>query len=492
MGARLTAVPAPMPASFRVEIAPGTRLERAQLTGGHPRRRVQLTPTSLAIVQAFTHGSTIGESSLVAGCDESYAGAIARRLVQLGMAAPRPPSTRRIERVTAVIPAHNAAATIGGAIRALDGLADVIVIDDGSSDDTGAVAEAAGARVVRHDCPLGPAAARNAGMALLDGGTVVLLDSDTEPELGWLGPLLDHLQDPVVGGVAPRIVAVPDGSLLARHEGEAGVLDRGAVGSLVRPDGAVTFVSTTALVLRHEVWEELGGFAEDLRFGEDLDFVWRAAAIGRPVVYEPASLVRHHHRATLRAHLCNRARYGTASGRLSRRHPGHPRAGTAPTPLAAAGGAALLGLPLLASSLALGSVGLIAARLVRLGKAPGESLREAGWSTVRSTRSLAGAVSAPWLPVALLLAIGHRGSRVAVLGAISARHALAWHARRRAGTANTPTSVWLLLRFAEDLALSVGITRGCVTARTLGPMWPAPLPGPTVTTTVLGRELVLP
>ena len=63
-------------------------------------------------------------------------------------------------------------------------------------------------RVLRHDHPRGPAAARNAGLAAATTPLVAFLDSDVLPDPGWLEPLLAHLADPAVGLVAPRIVAL--------------------------------------------------------------------------------------------------------------------------------------------------------------------------------------------------------------------------------------------------------------------------------------------
>lgn len=62
----------------------------------------------------------------------------------------------RLRGLTAVIPALNEIATIGGVVSALHGVAErVIVVDDGSTDGTGTAATAAGAMVIRHDHPLG-------------------------------------------------------------------------------------------------------------------------------------------------------------------------------------------------------------------------------------------------------------------------------------------------------------------------------------------------
>src|SRR5271169_5422493 len=106
---------------------------------------------------------------------------------------PRPPPPRGgRSRACVVIPAHDSEATIGRAVRALAGH-EVIVVDDGSRDATGARAAEAGARVVRLDERGGPARARNAGVRATEAPIVVFTDADCEPLPGFVvalsGPL---------------------------------------------------------------------------------------------------------------------------------------------------------------------------------------------------------------------------------------------------------------------------------------------------------------
>src|SRR5205085_6920251 len=89
--------------------------------------------------------------------------------------------------VTAIIPAYNRP---GPTVRAIESIlgqrpavpAEIIVVDDGSADDTADAAEATGVRVVRHEVNQGLAAARNTGIEAASHEWVALLDSDDE----WL------------------------------------------------------------------------------------------------------------------------------------------------------------------------------------------------------------------------------------------------------------------------------------------------------------------
>jgi glycosyltransferase involved in cell wall biosynthesis len=110
-------------------------------------------------------------------------------------------------RVFAVIPARNAAATIGPVVRGLKATlpdAEVLVVDDGSVDDTGARAREAGAAVFRHTLNQGKGAALQTGFdeALrLGADTVLALDADGQHDPSWAPKLLAGLEasDLVVG-----------------------------------------------------------------------------------------------------------------------------------------------------------------------------------------------------------------------------------------------------------------------------------------------------
>jgi glycosyltransferase involved in cell wall biosynthesis len=94
------------------------------------------------------------------------------------------PTLTSIARQLAVVPAYNEAATIGHVVRGIEEHApgfDVLVIDDGSTDDTRAIAEALGARVLRHPFNLGIGGAVQSGFAFAlehDYDYMVQVDGD--------------------------------------------------------------------------------------------------------------------------------------------------------------------------------------------------------------------------------------------------------------------------------------------------------------------------
>lgn len=149
-------------------------------------------------------------------------------------------------------------------------------------------AEEAGARWLRLDHNSGPASARNAGIAAAATDLIALVDSDCEPEPGWLDRLVPFFDDPRVAVVAPRIVAsVDDPSVLARYERSSSALDMGSRPALVRPGARLGFVPSATMLVRRSV-VLAAPFDTDLRLGEDVDLVWRLADSGVHVRYEPS------------------------------------------------------------------------------------------------------------------------------------------------------------------------------------------------------------
>jgi glycosyltransferase involved in cell wall biosynthesis len=115
----------------------------------------------------------------------------------------RPGRTRRVQSLSVVIPAKDEAATIGALIRdlqsclgALEGLRyEVLVVDDGSTDGTGAVAKECGARVVRHSESLGNGAAIKRGIREAKQDWVLLMDADGQHPPQVVASLIEAADD---------------------------------------------------------------------------------------------------------------------------------------------------------------------------------------------------------------------------------------------------------------------------------------------------------
>jgi GT2 family glycosyltransferase len=301
-----------VPAGLRLRPDPGARTLAGGtvLTGGYPIRVLRLSQAGARHVAGWWDGAPVPGNA--------KARALARRLLDTGIAHPvlDKGQAERPE-VTVVIPVRDRHAELTRCLAGLAGTPRVIVVDDGSAEPAAiqSAAAAAGASVVRRPVNGGPAAARNTGLAAAQTPLVAFLDSDCVPGAGpanWLDALLPHFADPAVGAVAPRIVPHEAGhSWLARYEGASSTLDMGWRPSIVRPGSRVPYVPGAALVVRKQAAGT--GFAEDMQVGEDVDFVWRLAASGWRVRYEPAATMGHQHRVRLREWFSRRKDYGTSA-----------------------------------------------------------------------------------------------------------------------------------------------------------------------------------
>jgi glycosyltransferase involved in cell wall biosynthesis len=224
--------------------------------------------------------------------------------------------------MSVVICAYNAAATLDECLRhtcALDypGL-EVIVVDDGSTDDTAAIARRhPGARLL--ELPHGGlSVARNAGAAAAAGELVVYLDSDAYPSPEWPWYLALGLDGPTVGGVGgPNVPPADDGpgaQLVARAPG-------GPVHVLVGDDRA-EHVPGCNMAFWRSTLAEVGGFDPVYHAaGDDVDVCWKVLDAGWDLAFHPAALVWHHRRTGLRPYLRQQVGYGKAEALVAARHP---------------------------------------------------------------------------------------------------------------------------------------------------------------------------
>jgi len=439
------------------------------LVGGQPTRLLRLTHDGGRFVDAWRAGAPVS--------DRPAAVRLAGRLVALGLAHPVPTDQGpwTTDDVAVVIPARDRADLLAACLGRVGPAREVIVIDDGSRDAPAiaAVAHAGGARVVRHPSPRGPAAARNTGAAASSAPLVAFLDSDTRPEPGWLGPLLGHFADPLLAAVAPRI-AVPAGrEAIAAYESVRSPLDLGDTPGIVAPGRRVGFIPAAALVIRRQALTGAHGFDDEMRFGEDVDLIWRLAGAGWTVRYEPASRVEHPSRARPIGWLAQRVAYGSSAGALARRHPGRMRHVVVPTWALAPWLLTAAGRPRTALLAAAASTAVVTARLPDVPGARRQMLALAAGAQLRIAQQLLDAAWRAYPPVVLAAAMRSRRLRRVVAAALTVSIAADWVARRP----RLDPGRFGALRVADDLAYATGVWLGCVRARTIGPLVPAVLRG---------------
>lgn len=200
-------------------------------------------------------------------------------------------------KVAVVIPAYRAADKLAPAIESVkaqrvDGGVELVVVDDGSDDDTAAVAERLGARCLRQQ-NAGPGAARNHGVRATRAPWIAFLDADDWFAEDKLARQLAHLDAAGAGAGCTDARIVRDGALHDRKNARRRLAAEFTVASLLDENPVVC----SSVMLRREVFEAAGGFDEDRRLiaTEDYDLWLRVAEQG-PMAYldEPLTFYAVH------------------------------------------------------------------------------------------------------------------------------------------------------------------------------------------------------
>ena len=198
---------------------------------------------------------------------------------------------------------------------------EVIVIDDGSRDETQKLASAFPCMLLSNPESRGQSYCRNLGARHAKGEILAFLDDDCVAGGSWLKDLVPYLQWEKVGSVGGYVDGYSDRSALDRYEKEFSLLNLGRYIQRGANDGSTFYVPTCNLLVRKEAFFETGGIRETLHLGEDVDFCWRMRDAGWQALYVPSGTVKHKHRNTLGAMLRRRADYGSSEAVLYALHP---------------------------------------------------------------------------------------------------------------------------------------------------------------------------
>jgi len=195
-----------LPNGFAVELAQDVHRSRdgRLMLGGSPPRLLRLSKSAARVLEPGRF--TVADAATAA---------LARRLVDIGVALPRPPA-QPVRDVTIVIPARDRAGLLHQLLTALctdpetSGVP-ALVVDDGSVNGAAvaSVTRLHGATLLVHPHNQGPAAARNTGLRHAKTRYVAFCDSDVLPEPGWLRQMLAQFSDPALALAAPRWSASP-------------------------------------------------------------------------------------------------------------------------------------------------------------------------------------------------------------------------------------------------------------------------------------------
>lgn len=451
------------------------------LMGGSPFRLVRLSPAGSNLLDDWLTGTETPTS------DE--ADQLRDRLIRAGLVHPvLGPPEKASDAVNAafVVPVHNDAAGLDRllqALRSYSAESSIVVVDDASTDvdEVATVAAAHNADLIRHDTNSGPAAARNTGWTsvtkpvVISPGeitfrpeVIVFVDADVVPTPEAIGTVLAHFADPAVAVVAPRVVAEPGTGQIAAYEANNSPLDLGDDAALVFPGTRISYVPSAMLAVRSAVLEQSRGFDEAMRFGEDVDMVWRIIHDGHLVRFEPQAHVQHRNRPSLTAFARQRFSYGSSAAELAARHGDK----VSPLQLPATTTATTLGLlfggprvRVLAGIAAVVSIAPLRRKLTNKVDAPGaEAARLTAMTHGYAVQGLAAAATRSWAPLLLLTSRSRRALAVALI----VPALVDWYRSRPANDPATHTA----FRALDHGSYCAGVWAGVLRSRSVAALLP--------------------
>lgn len=315
----------------RFTLKPGLKLIAGEgggiLLQPTPLRILRINTAAFALLQqyqseSFSKDSAYSETAHITGAALPFFDT----LWQAGLVEWQPVEGVFEPSVSIVVPVYNRAGEIGSCLEALLALhypaarREIIVVDDGSTDDTAAVVSRYPVKLLRLPQNRGQSAARNAGVRAAGGEIIAFIDSDCIAAPDWLRQLVPYFQDARVALVGGYVDSFYRESRLDRFEEVQSPLNMGkemAFGSAAASD---FYVPTCNVLIRKAAYLAVGGLDEELRLGEDVDLCWRLKETGHRLLYVPQGKVRHKHRNRLGEILRRRFEYGTSEGFLFSRH----------------------------------------------------------------------------------------------------------------------------------------------------------------------------
>lgn len=237
-------------------------------------------------------------------------------------------AAKLVPSISVIVPAFNNQGTLARCLAALEQQTlprdryEIIVIDDGSDDNTRALVRAHSRVQLLAQSHAGPAAARNLGVAHARGEVVLFTDADCEPAPDWIEQMLVPLADTQTAG-AKGVYRTRQRALIARFVQMEYESRYERMARYMARHGRIDFVDTYAAGYRRDVFVAHGGF--DATFAtasvEDQEFSFRVAEQGHRLVFAPQAVVYHWgHAATLWAYARKKFKIGYHKVKVLARH----------------------------------------------------------------------------------------------------------------------------------------------------------------------------
>ncbi|MBI4515279.1 MAG: glycosyltransferase [Deltaproteobacteria bacterium] len=242
--------------------------------------------------------------------------------VQKMYAGQLPPPLPQPPKISVVICAFNAESTMDACMRSLRELRypnyEIIVVDDGSTDSTRAIAGRYPEAKVIAQPNKGLSVARNIGAEAATGDIVAYTDSDCVVDPDWLTYLAYKFEQNGFVAVGGPNLPPPENARIPACVAAS----PGGPTHVLLNDEVAEHIPGCNMAFRRSALESVAGFDPVYRAaGDDVDMCWRLQNLGHPIGFSPAAMVWHFRRNTIRAYVKQQMGYGKAEALLYFKHP---------------------------------------------------------------------------------------------------------------------------------------------------------------------------
>ena len=225
-------------------------------------------------------------------------------------------------KVSVVVASYNGGRTLPACLDSLTHLNypnyEIILVDDGSTDDTArVVAHYPTVRAI-HQQNLGLSAARNTGIQAATGEIVAFTDSDCRADEDWLYYVVGDLLKTDACAIGGHNFPPPEDSPVAGCV----AVSPGGPAHVMLDDHNAEHIPGCNMAFWKWALDEIHGFDPQFRAaGDDVDVCWRLLQRGRRIAFSHSGFVWHYRRSTIPAYLKQQRGYGVAESLLRRKHP---------------------------------------------------------------------------------------------------------------------------------------------------------------------------